>query len=260
MPTSFLPPSPLSVEYDDPFLRVRVSLPRLTFDRRTVEVLGFPFSIVDPFSLGLEFQDRFAAARLPIPESPPSLGGVIDTIRDDVIRPRIREVRRELADATNRLQAEVSDVRQRVDGITDQVDRRVDTALDTAQRRLDRLDERVDSTTARLDQRLSEARTTLRQRIDDQVDSLRAEVTDVTETVDRRIDEATESVRQEVFDQLPSGLIADPVRWSFSTTIGHIEAEVGNGITDQIAAVIELLVEEALSDETRQRLQERADE
>jgi hypothetical protein len=258
MPTSFLPPDPLEVEYDDPLLRVRVSLPRLTFDRRTVEVLGFSFTIVDPFSVDLEFQDRFAGARLPLPEEPPSLSGVIDTVRDEVVRPAVSGVRRRFDRVTDSLRDDVGGLRSRVDGVLDRVDRRVGQTLAETERLVSGLAGRVDGLVATVDERVTTAVDGLTQRLDETTAALRSEVNQVVGTVDRKVSESVEAVRQEVFGEIPSGFIEDPVKWSFSTTIGYIEDELGNGVEDQLVSVLESVLEELLAEDTKQRLRDRA--
>lgn len=275
MPTTFLPPDPVDLEYDRPFLRLAVELPRLEVETRTFSILGVDLTVPDPFGTRLEFRRVETAVLLPLPDDPPSVSDIIDTVQDDYIDPAVDRVRDFADDVRRDLQREIDDVSDRLDAVAGQIDRGLGSVIDSLQRRVGELREDFDQTVAGLQDDVRAARRRVDRLVSDTVADLRSRVASVRESIDgavanvtnrldaevaaldQAIDDRVEAVREEVLSVLPAEFISDPVKWSFSSAIGYFESELGNGVLQSLKATVDNVLEAALEPETKERLRER---
>jgi len=275
MPTSFIPPDPIDLEYDDPFLRLEVELPQLRVETQTVSVLGFEFTIPDPFGISLDYDRRFAAVRLPDTPDVPDVRDIIDTVQDDYIDPAVDRVRDVVDDVRRDLQRDVRSLESQLDTVAGQIDRGLGAVIDDLQRRVSDIRDEIDETVAglqssvratrrRIDRLVSETVADLRSRVASVRESIDGAVANVTNrldaevaALDQAIDDRVEAVREEVLSVLPAEFISDPVKWSFSSAIGYFESELGNGVLQSLKATVDNVLEAALEPETKERLRER---
>jgi len=278
MPTSFIPPDPIDLEYDEPFLRLEVELPQLRVETQTVEVLTFEFTIPDPFGISLDFDRRFAAVRLPDTPDVPDVGDIIDTIQNDYIDPAISEVRGFVSDVRRDLQRDLRDVEDRVDAVAGDINRGIGSVIDGLERRVSDIREEIDQTVAdvqssvratrrRVDRLVSETVADLRSGLASARESIDAAVADVTSrldaevaALDQAIDDRVQALREEILGQLPAALLEDPAKWSFSTAIGYFESQLGDGILPSLKATVDGVLDAALGSETKERLRDRRED
>jgi len=206
-----------------------------------VETLGETVAELQDTEIVQGIQDRIDGLRSELTGSVQQLQQEIDQAFRDA-RGLFREVDSRLTRLVNGLEADVRELRQTVFQEVDQAVQTVTGQIDAAIAGL-----RAELLPEALDPRA------LRERI-------RREVRAVLPVTFAEIGQAVTDIQGLVNDEALSSFLSDPRSYVFTAFRTEFESRIGNGLLGTLRRLADRILESALSDETKQRLRDRAKE